>query len=70
MSYGRELLNSLEFHTSEFDDGSKERLLKAGVRGLTAARDSENELDYSIFEAPDNHCEGLSLDIRAMVCPR
>jgi hypothetical protein len=68
MTYGCELVNRLEFHAVELDDMSKERLLKAGVSSLTAAGDSESEVDCSIL-ASDDHCGGLSLDILAIVCP-
>jgi hypothetical protein len=68
--YGCDVVNSLEFLACELNDASKEQLLKAGVRSLTAAGDSENEVDYTIFKVPDDNCGGLSLDIIAMVCPR
>src|ERR1700691_5229857 len=67
IGYGCELVNRLDRHALEFDDASKEQLLRAGVRGLTAAGGSENEVDDSIFKVPDDR---LSLDIIAMVCPR
>jgi len=67
--YGCELVNSLESHALEFDDASKEELLKTGVRILTAAGASDNEVDYSNLKVPDDHYRGLNLDIIAMVCP-
>jgi len=53
--YGCELVNSLEFHALELDDASKEGLLKTGVRILTAAGASDNEVDYSSLKVPDDH---------------
>jgi hypothetical protein len=59
----------LESHALEFDDASKEGLLKTGVRILTAAGASDNEVDYSNLKVQDDHYRGLNTDIIAMVCP-
>ena len=54
LAYGRELVNNVEFSASELDEPSKQRALHLGIRSLTAAGNSENELDYSVFEEPDD----------------
>jgi hypothetical protein len=69
MTYGCELVTRLEFYTWGLDIVSKEQLLDAGVRSLTAAGDSEKEIDYSILKVPDDDFRVSGLDIVALVCP-
>jgi len=69
MAYGCELVTRLE-NAGELEDASKGRLLKAGVRSLIAAGDSENEVDYSALKVIDDDHRALSQDIMAMVCHR
>jgi hypothetical protein len=59
LAYGRELVNSVEFFASKLDEPSKKRVLHLGIRSLTAAGDSENEVDYSAFEDPDDEFNAL-----------
>jgi len=67
LAYGRELVNGVEFPTYELDGPSKQRMLHYGVRCLTAAGDSENELDYSAFEDPDDEFSTLNQHVISML---
>jgi hypothetical protein len=67
LAYGRELVNGVEFLASELDEPSKQRVLQIGTRSLTAAGDSENELDYSPFEDPDDEFDPLNQHVISML---
>jgi len=67
LAHGRELVNSVEFFASELDEPSKKRVLHLGIRSLTAAGNSENELDYSTFEDPDDEFNTLNQHVISML---
>lgn len=67
LAYGRELVNSVEFFASELDEPSKKRVLHLGIKSLTAAGDSENEVDYSAFQDPDDEFNTLNQHVISML---
>jgi hypothetical protein len=67
LAYGRELINAVEFLASELDGPSKQRALHLGIRSLTAAGDSENELDYSVLQDPDDEFSALNQHVISML---
>ena len=57
----------MEFFASEIDESAKQRMLHLGIRALTAAGDSDNELDYSAFEEPDDGFDALNQQVISML---
>ena len=67
LAHGRELVNSVEFCASELDEPSKKRVLFFGIRSLTAAGNSESEVDYSAFEDLDDEFNALNQHVISML---
>lgn len=69
MSHGRELVNTLAFQEAELDEATKERALRAGIKSLRAAGDSENDFDLSVLEDNDDRYDLVREGIIALLCP-
>jgi hypothetical protein len=66
-SHGRELVTALELFANELDEPSKQRIVKAGIRSLRAAGDSEADINLSCLGDEDNDYPSLKEGILTLV---
>ena len=59
-SHGRELVNGIKWYDAKLNDTSKSRLIRAGLRSLRAAGDSQDGIDLGVMR-PSSRSDGIEV---------
>lgn len=67
VAHGRELVIARDLFANELDEPSKQRVVKAGLRSLRAAGDSEADIDLSCLDDEDGDYPSLKEGVLALL---
>jgi len=60
ISHGRGLVNGIKWYNAKLNDASKSRLIRAGLRSLRAAGDSQDGIDLGVMR-PSSRSDGIEV---------